>query len=372
MQLQLAIRLTTIRIILKPVTAHVRIHVAIARYPWARVWYLARGLDQAGQGIIDLPVDFICALLGVSESTLYEWLRDGRSAGAFRQYKFKQNRLRLVLGGLFKVCKSLGLDSWGATATVALLEIIQQGQLRAIATGIATADLQEKSHFAARRSLKERERPLAPPSVDAILAEGERSSQKPAKGQVPFLLWVGAKRVFVSKGFVPFGASQAAIAIEIGVCDRTVRRHQRLLGLERRQLVQAKHAYKLIEAGIQWEADSCYAEPGIWYEGIGDSIRLFEPNGISTATRPGGHRVCRERFFSYRGKTWIYRTNLYLTHYTFNSMRASRKAYKNLMQNFGRAGGEGGISIPDQRISSGGFKNQEFFLTPPGKEGQNP
>lgn len=366
--LQILTRATLARIILQPFV--VRVHVGIARYPWARLWYLARGFDPSGRGIVDLPADIICQLLAVSKPTLYEWLRDGKNAGAFRDYKFKGNCLHIWLGGLPKVCATLGLESWGATATVSLLDV---KQLRALATGIATAELQKKSHYAARRSLKHRERSFfTPPTADAILAEGERSSQKPAKGQVPFLLWVGASKVFVSKGFVPFGASQAAIAVEVGICDRTVRRHQRQLDLERRQLVQAKHAYKLVSVGIEWDSDECFAEPDIWYQGTGDAIRLFEPNGISSSSRPGGHPISRQRFFNYRGKTWIYRCNLYSINFSFNSMKAARHQYKLLMQNFGRAGGEGGISIPDQRISSGGFKNPGKISDPPGKEGQNP
>lgn len=325
--LQILVRQTISKIVLKPFS--VRVHVGLCQYPWAKLWYLTRGFDPSGRGIVELPVGEICQLLSISQPTLYEWLRDGRAAGAFRKYEIKQNRCRIILGGLLKVCKSLGLDDWGAVATISLLET---NRLRAIATGIATADLQEKSHFAARRSLKQRERAFfTPPSADQILTEGQRSSEKPARGQVPFLLWVGKKRAFVSKGFVPFGASQISIGAELGISDRTVRRHQAQLGLERRQLVQAKHAYKLIQAGISWEADSCFAEPEIWYQTNGNDIRLFEPNGITSSQRPGGHPISPQRLFTYAGKTWIYRCNLYAVDYELTSMKTARHRYKLLM-----------------------------------------
>lgn len=328
-------------IILKPFT--VRVHTGIARKPWARLWYLSRGLDPTGRGIIDLPVNLVCQLLAVSRPTLYEWLRNGRSAGAFYRYHIKQDRCHIWLVGLPKLCQSLGLQSWGATATVSLLSL---NHLRATATGIVTRDLQDKSHFAARRSLTDRERQFyKPPSADAVLAEGKRSSQKPAQGQVPFLLWVGDKRAFVSKGFIPFGASQRSIGMDLGVSEWTVRRHQRILGLERRQLVQAKYAYQLIDAGISWEAGFCYAEPGIWYEQSGDGcMRLFEPNGLTGSRREGGHAITQQRLFRYAGKTWLYRCNLYdVSHFHLTSMKASRREFQVYLDNFATSSAGGGI-----------------------------
>ena len=77
------------------------------------------------------------------------------------------------------------------------------------------------------------EQVLVPLSSTRLTRPGQRklSSQKPAKGQVPFLLWVGNKRAFVSKGFVPIGASQTSIA-------------SLLVGL--RQKVRLKRAESLI------------------------------------------------------------------------------------------------------------------------------
>lgn len=314
----------------------VRVHAGIARKPWARLWYLSRGLDPQGQGIIDLPADVVCQLLAVSKPTLYEWLRNGLQDGAFRRYKFRQNHLQIWLGGLHKVCQSLNLKTWGATAVMSLLDVNRH--IRALATGIVTADLQSKSHFAARRSLKEHERQFySPPTAEAILAEGRRSSQNPVKGQVPFLLHVGPSLAFVSKSFVPFGASQRSIGAALGVSEWTVRRHHRQLDLERRQIVQAKAAYQLIDIGIQWEAEQCYAEPGIWSITSGSSIQLHEPNGITSSRREGGHLITRQRLFRCAGKTWLRRCNIYgVAHIRLVSMKAARRQNRQSMA----AGGE--------------------------------
>lgn len=342
----------------------VRVHAGIARQPWARLWYLCRAFDPTGRGIVNLPVDVVCQLLAVSKPTLYEWLRNGKQDGAFRRYKFRQNRLQIWLGGLHKVCQSKSLLSWGATAVMSLLDV---SQLRTLATGIVTADLQGKSHFAARRSLKHRERQFySPPTAEAILAAGKRSSQNPAKGQVPFLLHVGDSKAFVSKSFVPYGASQRSIGETLGISEWSVRRHHRRLELERRQIAQAKAAYQLIDAGVQWEAEQCYAEPDIWYQRQGSSLKLFEPNGISSSRRPGGHPITRQRLFRYAGKTWLYRCNIYaVSHIHLVSMKASRRQYKAYCDSrcdsrqSATSGGRGG----DVKVEVQG---------PPGKDEQNP
>lgn len=359
--LELGKRLAISKIILKPFT--VRVHAGIAGKPWARLWYLSRGFDPTSRGIVDLPAATLAQILNISKPTLYEWLREGKKAGAFRRYQFKHNRCRIWLGGLHKLCKSLGLDSWGAVATIPLLEL---SQLRAIATVAVTADLQDKSHFAARRSLNNRERSFfTPPSADTILAQAKVSSQKPAQGQVPFLLWVGQSKAFVSKGFVPFGVSQKSIGAYLGLSERTVRRHQVLLGVERRQLVQAKAAYQLIDAGIEWEAKRCYAEPDLWYQQFGNEIRLFEPNGITSSRQEGGNLISRERLFRYAGKTWIYRCNLYgVAHIELTSMRASRREFQIYLDYLATSTAEGASTEVLEAIQD--------CPNPPGKGGQNP
>lgn len=339
----------------------IRVHAGIARKPWARLWYLARGFDFSGRGYVTLSADLACQLLAVSRSTLYEWMRIGRRDGAFRRYKFRQNRLSVWLGGLKQVCKSLQLTSWGATAVVPLLDVNRQ--LRAIATAIVTHDLQSKSHYAARKSLKPTERKIyTPPAAEAVLAESKQSSQKPGVGQNAFVLHVGKRLAFVSKAFVPYGASQEAIGYELGISEWTVRRHHRQLAIERRQLVQAKAAYGYIRAGMEWETDRCLGERGIWSKRRGDEFRLFEPNGVSSSRRLGGHNLHPGRFLQAFGKTWLYRCNLYAVgHYKLCSMKAARKSLRIYLDHFATstAGGE----------AYGDFTTSQH---PPGKAEQNP
>ncbi len=320
----------------------VRIHAGIVHNrPWNRFWYLCRALDLAGRGIVDLPAEAVCLIARISRSTLYQWLREGKAAGAFRRYRFIQKRtiVRVWLGGLQKYCRSLGLQSWGAVAEVALTDIVLAMGLKAHATALQTQDQQVKSRIAAIRSLNNRERKHTKVAeIEAILEQRNVSSQKPAKGQVPFLLWVGNRRAFVSKGFVPIGASQASIAAQLGISDRTVRRHLDCLGIERCQIVQAKAAYKSIRQALEWNAPRWEAEPNIGYmEDQMGFIWLDDMNG-NTSSRKPAQIITKERFFQYRGKTWIYRCNLYSLDYATTSMRAARDSYVELIFLNPRAG----------------------------------
>ena len=104
-------------------TYTVRIHSRIARNPWARLWYLCRGLDKDGSGWIELPLCVVAAFLNCDEKTVYRYLRDGKQAWAFRKYRVKKGMLRVYLGSLFKVCWKLNLRKWGVVGEVPLSEV---------------------------------------------------------------------------------------------------------------------------------------------------------------------------------------------------------------------------------------------------------
>lgn len=317
----------------------VKTHNQLMRYSWARLWYYCRGVDKAGSGRIkEISFQQTKQILGCAGSTLYQWLREAKEAGAIYEYKRTEDRLRIRLGGLFNVCRTLGLKRWGAVAVLPLGEVLNQ--CRQLATAIATQQLQEQSRYAARKSLsKEEQKFFTIPDAFDVIQKGKNASLKPDRGatNIPFLLHVGAKRAFVSKGFIPFGVSQGAVASELTISDRTVRRHLSSLGVESRQLVQAKHAYRFIKAGIQLDIDRCLAEPGISYELRDREIILQEPNGLTSSKRKGGHKIpmsgnslsseC-DRFFNYYGQTWLYRCNLYDLANELKSMKTARRKYK--------------------------------------------
>ena len=317
----------------------VRTHGELMRYSWARLWYCLRAIDLPGSGLVKV-VSFsqIKRLIGCASSTLYQWLREAKEAGAVYEYKRTGDRLRIRLGGLFNVCRTLGLRNWGATAVLPLKQVLTQ--CRQLATAIVTQQLQGQSRYAAHNSLNKAEKKVftMPNALDVIQA-GKNASHKTRGGatKIPYLLHVGEKRAFVSKGFIPFGVSQEAIGSELAISDRTVRRHLSELEVTSRQLVQAKDAYRFIKAGIQLDYDRCLGEPGIYYEQKDREIILHEPNGLTSSKRKGGHPIPMTgnnlhlecgRFFSYYDKTWIYRCNLYALTYDLKRMRVARRKYK--------------------------------------------
>lgn len=309
----------------------VRIHSALVfKKPWMRLWYVFRAFDSPGRGYVEIPSSEFRGLLNVSKSRFYQWLRAGQEAGGFRKWRIRRGILKLWLGSLSKVCQTLGLRNWGAVATVPLFDILTRAGLKAAAAGIQAQQIQHKSHVAAKLSLRSRERKFHKlAEVDQILGWGQESSQNPVGGQVPFLLHVGPSKAFVSKGFIPFGGSQETIAEYLGVSSRTVRRH--LIGVDRRQIVQAKAAYRHIQRAMHWDTEFYRPEPSIWVKCVENApwgtYALHEPNGVSSASRPGGTQVTSERFFEYMGKTWIYRCNLYDLDYNLNSMQRSRRNF---------------------------------------------
>lgn len=317
----------------------VRIHKSLLlRHPAAKLWYLCRAADPQSRGRVELTPEQL-ALLKVSKSTLYRWLREGREIGLFRIYEFRPDgSLYVSMGGLPKACKQSGIKSWGAVTTVPLREVLE-GFMRALASAIQSQDLQEKSRYAAGHSLNALERRCFKiPTTNTIL---NHTSPKLACGVVPGLVSVGADKIFVGRSFIPFGASQERICAELnaeptscGVCDRTLRNHLKRLGIERRQLVQAKPEYKEVSSAIRWGSTGykVKGDDDISFQREGERLRLYEPNGKSSARRLVGHLLKPERFFRYFGTDWIYRCNLYALDYELTSMKRSRHEYKKMMR----------------------------------------
>ncbi len=117
----------------------VRIHSRIARNPWARLWYLCRGVDKDGSGKVAIPIAAATTMLDCSEKSMYRWLQQGKRAWAFRKYRVREGVLHVYLGGLFKVCWKLNLKKWGVVSQCPLSEV--NAHIRAIATGIVTQRL---------------------------------------------------------------------------------------------------------------------------------------------------------------------------------------------------------------------------------------
>jgi hypothetical protein len=315
--IKLEVTLIVAQILLNSLT--VRIHSKIARHPCARLWYLLKAFNIDGSGHNRLPVVLILNLLRINQSTLYRYMKIGIEKGFFRRIQITEGNIDAWLGSINVVSQKLELSDWGTVGDVPLVKVL--AEIRKTATGITTQSLQGQSHYAAKIKLKNNERAIyAPPSAEEIFALIDGASHKPAGGTFPFILHIGPKRIFASKSFVPFGASQRAIADSLGISDRTVRRHLASMGVNSRQIVQSKAVYRQVVEAMRCEAD--YFRPN-------DDL-ILTSSGNEYCLGEKGHRtlLTSERFFKHYGQTWIYRCSLYDLDFDLKSMAMARHEFK--------------------------------------------
>ena len=339
----------------------VRVHSRIAGKgnSWARLWYFLRAVDQVGRGRVDeVPLEEICFWLDAGASTIYQWLREGEAVGAFRQYRVRKGKVGVRFGGLLYLCKNLGLSEdpprdpdtkkrqkrqrgigpWGVTAEVQVLQILSLGELRAIATGAVTQRLQQLSRFAAWRKLPAAVRHPNPnttlhlPQPLEFFSEN-LSSHDSATGEIRFCLKITDKWISVSKRFTPYGPAQQSIARERGYSCTTIQRHLKAIGMESKQIIQAKAAYGKIRQALEWSSMSFAPEPDIQliYSVRSDSYRLTEPSGGRHGD-PYTFPIAKGRMFRHGDREYIYRQSLYKPLLKLCKMSATRKAYSNPLE----------------------------------------
>lgn len=311
-----------------------RVHTRISRYPWARLWYLCRALDSDGSGHLVLPLPVIQTFLGCSIKSVYRWRQQAKKVGAFRSFNIKTGEI--WLGSMFTVCHNMNLKYWGAVGVATLGQVLTQ--LRSLTTGIITQKFQQRSRYAANSQLKpEYRKSYGAPHPNELIKDNGQSSLKSAAGEVPCVLHISSSRVFVSKNFTHYGTSQQAISCELGVHTRTVRRHQRALGMHRRQLCQTKIEYHQLNHAWENDAPECWAFTGtktdIGYQVLGDAIAFSDgiPLGAKKK-RVNSYRIRADefdgRFFKVGGKVFMNRCNLYREDLTLAAMTAARRKYR--------------------------------------------
>lgn len=300
----------------------VRVHTGLMRYPWARLWYFCRAVDRPGRGVVHLLWPELKFLLNCADSTLWQWLREGRKQGAFRAYQRRGHNLVIWLGGKKSLCEELQKSDWGVTAEKTLGEIL--AGLRVLATELTAQDLQAKSKYAAVRSLPKEKRKTVKMFDTGELVEtgGKSACETPdtrANRNPSYCLHISPTKIFASKNFIPYGSSQKSIGATQGLTDRTIRRHFAASKCERRQLVQAKASYKQALETLEF----------LTSEDPQATIRVEDQPARSDQV----YRVdlSINRLFRCCGKTWINRCNLYDLSYQLKGERFARKMYKRLL-----------------------------------------
>jgi hypothetical protein len=223
------------------------IHSRLVRIPCLRLWYVLRAIDDTGSGWLVTSFTQLRLLLRCASSTLYQWLRECKMIGAIRTYARKGDALTVWLGSRNAICHHLGLDDWGTTELVELREIINLVDARAQASTATVARQQQASRHAALYKLtpdERRKQKKLPLPEEIFKRQGVCLLNTGRWGtSIPYVLKVTSGKVFVSKGFVPFGCSQKSVSNSLGMSDRTLRRHLDLLDIDRRQVLQSKSGY---------------------------------------------------------------------------------------------------------------------------------
>ena len=321
----------------------VRIHSRIARHPWARLWYLLRGFDFDGSGHGTISLEDVENILGCSEKTIYRWLQQGKRKGAFNSYHIRKGELEVYLGSLFRVCVKLNWKKWGVVGECPLADV--NAHIRAITTGIVTQQFQQKSRYAADQKLKPQYRKqFGTAHPNSLLKNVGQSSLKPDVGEVPRVLHISERRIFVSKNFTVFGTSQATIASEFYIHPITVQRHHAQLGTTRRQLCQKKGEYTHIKQALEHGSDDFQAlDPmgsgqytDVGFKIAGDQALFSDgvPLGAKKKTPnryPTSADGLERRLFTTgkkRKTTWLAKCNVYSEEFTLTTMRAAQRKFR--------------------------------------------
>lgn len=324
----------------------VRIHTGLVQkyQTWTKLWYFLRGLDRSSSGFGSILMTDICYWMGAAPSTIRQWLREGKSAGAFRFWAERRGIVTVAVASPTAVVIGLKLyqqpsaysirRAWGEVSEIS---VFQLNWLRCHATAVTTQHLQSQSHFAAKiANAKDRQR-LRVPTPEDLFEAAERASQNPdVRALLPFVSKFTPSKLWVSKSFRVFGVGQESIAKVRGFCDRTIRNHLSILGIERKQVVQAKSVYQDVAVAI--DQGAMYKS---WGEGK-DEVTLTanvtgwnretdEPilahklsEGLTGEFPRGGIDAPRSKFFQAWGKWWMYKTNVYDLSYPLHSTEFAR------------------------------------------------
>ncbi len=285
----------------------IRVHTNLLTHSWSKLWYLCRALDTLGRGAVTVEWNYLLTTLKCASSTLYEWLRAGKKAGAFRAYKRSQGMIEIWLGGREVICQVLGLIDWGTTAFIPLKELLSEFQ-NAIATKITASRLQKASFNAKRRELPASRRREVKNPLELMEIVETQSNLSNMGRRVKGIEYISKTHLFVQEGFHLCGSSQLSIADFRNCSDRTVRRH--LEKVNKRQLAIWKQDLNPVLSSLTFEASEGRKER----EEIEIKNRTVNVN--------------LGRLFKINGKVFLNCCNIYDLDFEFKSERFARRKFR--------------------------------------------
>lgn len=311
-------------------------------------------MDQDGSGCLKCPIEVILSLCKRKISTVYQWLREAKTAGRIREWYCRHGVLTVYYSSRANVCKQERVRDWGTSADVPLLDAAQH--LRKICTQLEVQSLQERSRFAAKRALRGNQRRLLKIySSDELLGEcaglGATATPTSYKACLPGVIHYGSSKIFVSARFIPFGGSQRTTAETLRSCVRTVQRH--LADIPRRQLVQTDKVYSLATALVEYEGTYAKSAAGEVIAATGDRL-MVTSNSSGARSRAGSYEsVSRQQLFDYRGKSWRFRCNIYALGHRLTTAKYAKQRLAKLMAKPALEAVRGGVSDDKHSLLSG-------------------
>ena len=247
----------------------------IARQPWARLWYFCRAIDSDHRGKVYILVPELLTLLNCSRATFYRWLKEGKEAGAFREYKrIDKHTERIILGSKTAVCEKLKITNWDSVTEVPLSTILGDSNIPLWQNRKKPNGKQFKqwvtlfqAHWMQIRSIE------AAKQEERNRIRNKRKRRKPFKpkfrggnGKPASQLYAG-RNVYFSRRHLPTGASQKGIGKSLGISECSVGRH--LKGVERVQVMYKVNSLKgqeaLFNAQETWEKSPIFERKGEYY-----------------------------------------------------------------------------------------------------------
>jgi len=210
---------------------------AIAPF-WSYVRARSSGTGRAEFAIQEAACTFV-----KSEKTIRRWLRIGKLYKLFRHYETRKGVVVVYHASLFKVCRSLELKNWGATAEVKLDEL---KYAKLLATEIHAEQMQRSSRYCAKQQARKE-------GYRGEIAKPENLITSSVISPGALVKYVSERYVFVGEEFKLYGASQKGIGTALGRSERTIRRRlsnslrqrKELPLVLKRQLCQTKLEYTL-------------------------------------------------------------------------------------------------------------------------------
>jgi hypothetical protein len=184
----------------------------------AAAWVVARSIDHidnggTGAGVIRIDIKDFCYYLRRTQRSVWRYVRQAVKDGYFYSCEYKNGFFRIAYRGLKSLSKHLGLTSIGSIAELPLVKV---QHLKTWATDQTAELIQAQSDFK-RREERGKE---AKHQSRAFELLGENSASVRVPGAE--IITTGKRLLYLSKNWVPFGASQEAIAQKLGVSLRTV------------------------------------------------------------------------------------------------------------------------------------------------------